>query len=289
MPGRYIQFKDADYTELRRKLLRTKGSDEQRHFLDAVRESTLPKYLNERLEVEGTKAVPLSPEPLTEDEFKEPPSDTEQRLYRAWSALTPSITCRTTFWAHLTCRHVEARLIHSPYLAANGDATIESGAERIDIALYETGAEADKLLDGCVRTVLRKLGGIREARGARTVYVDCPFARAWWREHLVQQIAGHNEDLADDVRYVFHVSQTYWEKIVDRVVSRNSTFGSFEVRNALLRRLAEMLRDPSSPMARTANLVHVCRQVAAQQGVRELSVLSGTELADVIDKVLQPD
>ena len=165
---------------------------------------------------------------------------------------------------------------------------MESGAERIDIALYETGEAANKMIDGCVRTVLRKLGGIREARGARTVYVDCPFARAWWREYLVQQIAGRDDDLANDVRFVFHISQTYWEKIVDRIVSRNSTFGSIEVRNALLRRLAELLRDSASSMGRTSNLIRACRQVAAQQGVRELSVLSNHELDQVLDQILRP-
>ena len=35
-----------------------------------------------------------------------------------------------------------------------------------------------KTSTACVRTVLRRLGGLPEVRGNRSVYVDCPFARA---------------------------------------------------------------------------------------------------------------
>ena len=279
----YMQFEDASYTNLRKKLLSVKGSDDQRAFLQRVRTAGgLPKFLRETLREIGTKSVPLTPEPLTEDEYGMPPPDTEQRLYRAWSALTPSVACRTTFWTHLTCRHIEAGRIESDYLAANGSPSV-CGAERLEFALLDTTEQADKLVDDCVRTVLRRLGGLREARGNRTVYVDCPFARAWWREYLNRQISGDNEALAEDVRRVFRVSQTYWEKFVDRIVSRNSTFGSIEVRNALVRRLAVSLRFPDSKMHKTRNLVHACRQVSAQQGVRELSVLDPGELDELFD------
>lgn len=288
MSQSYTQFEDADYTSLRRKLLRAKGSEDQRDFLRRVRdEKGLPRLLRETLREVGTRSVPLAPEPLTEDEYGTPPPDTEQRLYRAWSALTPSVACRTTFWTHLTCRHIEAGRIEPDYLAANGNPSV-SGAERIDLALHDTTGQADKLVDDCVRTVLRRLGGLREARGNRTVYVDCPFARAWWREHLNRQISGDDAALAEDVRRVFRVSQTYWEKLVDRIVSRNSTFGSIEVRNALVRRLAVDFRDPDSKMHKTSNLVHACRQVSAQQGARELSILDPGELDELLDGVVLP-
>ena len=284
----YIEFKDTDYTKLRRDLLRTKGSDKQRLFLAAVRERTsFCRYLRDSLEETGAKRVPLVALPLTDNEYKAPPPDTEERLYRAWSALTPRVACRTTFWAHLTCRHVEAGRIEPVYLASNGNPSA-CGAERIDRVLSGTGEKASKPIDDSVRTVLRRLGGIPEARGNRTVYVDCPFARAWWREYLVRQIAGDDESLARDIRRVFRVSQFYWEKIVDRIVSRNSTFGSMEVRNALVLRLARVLRDPESRMRTVKNLEQVCREVSAQQGIRELSVLSEAELGEVLDPILQP-
>ena len=187
----------------------------------------------------------------------------------------------------MTCRHVERGHIQSVYLASNGSPSA-CGAERIDRVLRGTGENANKPIDACVRTVLRRLGGIPEARGNRTVYVDCPFARAWWREHLVRQIAGDSEAFAQDVRRVFRVSQTYWEKIVDRIVSRNSTFGSMEVRNALVRHLAELLRDPDSSMRVVKNLEHACRQVSAQQGIRELSILDDAELAELLGGILRP-
>ena len=40
---------------------------------------------------------------------------------------------------------------------------------------------------------------------------------------------------------VLRINQTYWEKIIDRIVSRNSTFGSEEVRAAFILALAELV------------------------------------------------
>ena len=74
--------------------------------------------------------------------------------------------------------------------------TCQLAAERIDRALMETGDEQPKMMDRTVRAVLRRLGGLPEVRGARSVFVNCPFARAWWREHLVKQIAQGDPRLA---------------------------------------------------------------------------------------------
>ena len=90
----------------------------------------------------------------------------------------------------MTFRHIEEGRIESSFLAANGGGNV-TGAQRIDAALNaSTGRGGDaSLLDRCVRTVLRRLGGLPEARGNRSVYVNCPLARAWWRERLVAEVA----------------------------------------------------------------------------------------------------
>ena len=286
-PIPHKELKDSDYTRVRRNLLRIKGGPLQRDFLKAVRNNqTFLNYIRLEISTEGSYELPLSPDPMTEDEFKMPPADTETRLYESWAELTPRIACRSTFWANFTCRHIEAKKINAVYLAANGG-NMSGGAERIDRALMETGEKQPKMMDSAVRTVLRRLGGIPEARGNRSVYVNCPFARAWWRERLIEQTAQGDTRLAGQVRKVIRISQNYWEKLIDRIVSRNSTFGSLEVRNAFLQTLARFIAaNPGTALRKTKVLERTCRRITVHQGTRELSILDDAELVAIMDAVV---
>ena len=288
----YSEFDSGDYTRLRRSLIRksAKGSPAQREFLRAARESRrFLAYMTDAVRVrEGVELQPLA-ERMSEAEFANPPSDTEKRLFEAWRPLAPRIACRTEFWARVTYRHIEEGRIESAFLAANGTGNV-SGAQRIDAALSATGAGATPLLDGCVRAVLRRLGGLPEARGNRSVYVNCPLARAWWRERLVAEVAANEgEPLEREVRAVVHPeSQQYWEELVTSVVSRNSVFGSVTVRSILIRTLAKILdQNPKSTLRTADGLKQVCRSVSAIQASRELSVLPVEEVTGLINKVVQ--
>lgn len=280
------ELSDADYSRFRKSLLREKGSGRQRDFLGAVRASN--DFLD-RLSViptVGTNNVSLAPEQMTEEEYKNPPSDTEQALYLSWSNLTPSIACRSTFWAQLTLEHVRNGRIESVFLAANGSNL--SGAERIDSVLRDTTARAPQQVDSCVRTVLRRLGGLPEVRGNRSVYVDCPFARAWWRERMVEEASNGDMHTALLVRSVIRIHQTYWEKLIDRIVFRNSTFGSREIRNSFVRALARFLHsNPKSSLKDTKNLQTLCRRATALQGSRELSILDDRELDTLMVRIVE--
>ncbi|MDD9982586.1 MAG: hypothetical protein OXU81_14720 [Gammaproteobacteria bacterium] len=283
----FKELKDSDYTQMRRNLLRFKGSDHQKEFLLKVRDSAAFLECFASIPTVGTTDAALAPYPMTEDEYKDPPSDTEHTLYTAWSALTPSTACRSTFWANLTLAHVREGLVQSVYLAANGG-NLPGGAERIDFVLRDATAQGPKRIDSCVRTVLRRLGGLPEVRGNRSVFVDCPFARAWWRERMVAQAGNGDEQRAVRVRRVVRIHQTYWEKLVDRIVFRNSTFGSTNIRNALLRALAEFLQaNPESSLGTSKSLQRLCRRATAYQGSIELSVLSDAELEALMTSVVQ--
>ena len=282
------EFDDAGYSRFRRKLLRTRGGTEQRDLLSALRDDAeFLHAVQSEVITQGSEDPALYPEALTESEFKQPPATTEAGLYRAWANLTPRIACRTTFWANLTCRHIETGRIHATYLAANGGPG-DGGAERIDRVLLEKGDSAANQIDRCVRTVFRRLGGLPEARGNKSVYVDCPLARAWWRERLVSEVSRGEPDCAEDVRDVTRVNQTFWEELVVLVVSRNSVLGSQEVRDEFIRSLADLMgNEPQTPMRIAGNLRAACRMVGAIQASRELSVLAEGELRALMDEVIQ--
>lgn len=273
-----VELSDTDYSKFRKELLRVKGSDCQKQFLKIVRDTAAFLDHVSSIPTDGAAGPALAPERMTESEYKDPPASTEQTLYTSWSALPPAVACRSTFWAKLTIEHIKAGRIQSVYLAANGG-NLPGGAERIDFVLDDTTGQGPKRIDDCVRTVLRRLGGLPEVRGNRSVYVDCPFARAWWRERMVNQAANGNTQMTAVVRAVIRTNQTYWEKLIDRIVFRNSTFGSENIRNAFLRALALFVQsNPASELTSSPELQRLCRRVATYQGSRELSILSDSEL-----------
>lgn len=281
-----MELSDTDYSKFRKELLRVKGSRRQKQFLGVVRDTAAFLDHVSSIPTDGTVAPALAPERMTESEYKDPPASTEQTLYTSWSALPPAVACRSTFWAKLTIEHIKARRIQSVYLAANGG-NLPGGAERIDFVLDDTTGQGPKRIDDCVRTVLRRLGGLPEVRGNRSVYVDCPFARAWWRERMVNQAASGNTQMTAVVRAVIRTNQTYWEKLIDRIVFRNSTFGSENIRNAFLRALALFVQsNPTSELTSSPELQRLCRRVATYQGSRELSILSDNELDALMGTVV---
>ena len=274
----FMELSDTDYSSFRKELLRVKGGDRQKQFLKIVRDAATFLEHVSSIPTDGTVNPALAPEQMTESEYKDPPASTEQALYTSWSALTPAVACRSTFWAKLTIEHIRAGRIQSVYLAANGG-NLPGGAERIDFVLADATGQGPKRIDDCVRTVLRRLGGLPEVRGNRSVYVDCPFARAWWRERMVNQAANGNAQTAAVVRTIIRTNQTYWEKLIDRIVFRNSTFGSENIRNAFLRALAQFVQsNPTSELTSSPGLQRLCRRAATYQGSRELSILSDSEL-----------
>ena len=119
------------------------------------------------------------------------------------------------------------------------------------------------------------------------MYVDCPFARAWWRERMVEQASHGDPEVAAQVRRVVRVNQTYWEKLVDRIVFRNSTFGSANIRNSFIRVLGRQIaRNGPSDLSTTSALQRLCRRATAYQGTRELSILSNPELDTLMQTVV---
>ena len=280
------ELTDSDYSAFRTALLKERGSLRQRDFLAKVRDTSQFLDHMSSLATVGIKDADLAPYPMTESEFKDPPADSEQALYKSWSALTPAIACRSTFWANLTLEHIRHQRIESVFLAANGG-NLPGGAERIDFALSDDTSQGSQRVDSCVRTVLRRLGGLPEIRGNRSVFVDCPFARAWWRERMVEQAANGDNQVAAQVRTVLRTNQTYWEKLIDRVVFRNSTFGSTNIRNSFVRVLGHhLVSNGSADISNTANLQRLCRLATAYQGTRELSILSHDELDSMMHTVV---
>lgn len=276
----FSELSDQKYTTLRRSLLREKGSPLQRELLEQTIESGgFVRFLNDLVPMDEGESLPSVPEAMTENEFKEPPSDTESAIYECYKAVSPAIACRPTFWGAVTLSNIMSHHLEATFLACNGG-SLPSGRARIEYALRRGN---DKEIDSCVRTILRRLSGLPEARGNRSVYVDCPIARAWWREYLCNKICETTSMDRAEVLGVLRISQQYWEEVVSLMVSRNSVLGDRRLRDVLVAQLAMIKSEaPDNEVLRSKCLRTLCRLLGIRGAWQEYSALSMEELGTLI-------
>ena len=277
---KFEEFEDASYTSLRRELIRSKGSDQQREFLSVLRSSSdYSEWMRSRVKTESGEKLPILEENLTEAEFKEPPRSTERQIFEFWKEIPPASACRVTFWGFMTLRHIEEGRIQSSFLAADNKAA-SGGLERIERVL-KTGSE--KEIDSAVRAVLRRMGGLPEARGNKSVYVNCPFARAWWRRYVANEVRENTGAVLRDVIKVLGSSQQYWENLIVFVVSRNSVVGDVKVRTALIWALSEFVDEEKNMYLFQANrLGTMLRLIGIRSAQQELGVFPIEELKELM-------
>ena len=287
------QLDSQRYSEFRAALLRDKGDTEQRKFLNAVRDRNEFLELMDRIPTIGTRTVPILPTRLTEDEFQNPPASAEERLYQEWKNLTPAIASSPAFWASVTLDHIRSHdqnrqpIIDASYLAGN-DLAGQSSLERIDRALKATGDKASKQIDDCVRTIFRQLGGLPQARGNKSVYVDCPLARAWWRERLILRAKNHTQLSARTIGLAIRKTKSHWEQVVVAMVSRNPILGMAHAQDALILSLASIFNSPPSPHVRQAydRIQKICQRLCFIGASKEFGVLDFSEIRNIADEIV---
>ena len=284
-PAPFRRYREAPYRGRQKALLQVKGGPLQEEFLESVRDrEAFVEYMS-ALPTAGTQEVPLWEEPISEADFRALPAELELSLYRRWAHVPADVARRSGFWGYVTTRHIAAGRIDSTHLTATAQLP---NASAIDLALAEG---APKKIDRCVRDALRRMGS-KPARGRRSLYADCMFGRAWWRERLVEEATS---ELADGVRALFRISgKSLWEKLIARLIDKDgvSVFGPLDtpndVRGALFLALAGHLAErPGSPLAQRHQLKHLFREIATYQGTSGLGPAEDPELVRVIGALVE--
>ena len=287
----YAERQEGAYTAFtapRGRLLVEKGGQFQHQFLSAAKSpDSFVEFMDEEVGTKPGKEMPVFNQPLTEQSFKEMTADQEEAAFAAWRNVPPRVTCRAAFWAEVTIQHIKAGVIQEAFwLAANGRRN-ESGEERIDRAMQTEGATGAKLMDECVRTILRRMSGLPSVRGNRSVFVNPSFGRAWWRERLVSRVA--SRDGSESKRALSNVvrsGQEYWEKLVSMIVSRGSVLGSVDVQDALVNALAKHLQtQKKSPLRQANSLQAFLRRFSNIAASRELGVLEFAEIGELAERL----
>ena len=289
----YAELDEVKCATFHRDLIREKGGAAQIEFLDAIREGDkFVKYTRAKAPTVNGESVAIVPGGLlTEQSFKDPPKNVERMIYDSLRDVPPRVACRVSFWAEVTLRHIEEGAIADPrWLVANGGQT-ETGAERIDKALAEKDQDRrNRRIDDCARTALRRMSGLPAARGNRSVFVDAPFARAWWRERLVSRILERGAVVEERISLldVVRQNQTYWERLATMIVSRGSVLGSVNVQDAFINSLAKRFREyPDTTLRNNARtLTNALRRFSAISAARELGALEFSEIGAIADELL---
>ena len=212
-----------------------RGGEAQREFIRLVAQD--PEAFCRLVRSWGLQVGVTPPVPeirLSEREFTDPPWSTECVIATTWAAVPTNLAARPETWTRINVEMIEQGRIKSSYLAANGSG--QSGRGRIAFALKGTDAQQ---VDACVRTVLRRLGGVIEARANRTAFLDCPLAKAWWRHRYATEAYANFgrepvEVLSAALRPTFR-----WEPLVEAMVSKLTVIGDSAIRPAVVQCLAE--------------------------------------------------
>jgi len=274
---------DSSYLKFRKSLLVSKGSDLQREFLGSMhkREDFL-NFITSNVEKDAGDEIPLLTHVYSEREIRNFPISVEKKIYEFYKAYPFSTTVRTGFWGMLTVALVKEEKLDPSFFAHNGDG---DGRRRLYNVCHNGD---DKSIDRCVRDVLRRMGGLPEVRGTRSVMSNCTFGRAWWRGYYAADISGRYSDISyEDVASVFRASAEYWERFVNLLTSRNSILGDSLTRDVLIRVLAAISDKENDVIFHVASLSLICDFIGTRSVWQELSVLPERDLREIIEKEIE--
>lgn len=228
--------KGAELTRRREKLARAAGSEDQQAFLawfDKIEKKDVGPPLQFR----------PSDRPLTGQEVSDPPLSTERGNFDLLRNLPPRLAALPSFWTSYQVEMVRRGLIDPADLARRPGGTSQTGRAILQKAIRQKAArrksKKKNLLDQCIRTILRQLGGLPEERGYVTVFMDCRLSRSWWRGHISHQVA---EDIGLDVESVWEflrLPDGAWDQLAQYSVKKLTVVGDRNIRSALIARLME--------------------------------------------------
>ncbi|MBF2760293.1 MAG: hypothetical protein ISN28_08470 [Ectothiorhodospiraceae bacterium AqS1] len=206
-----------------------RGGDIQRHFLAKARDNSWD--FCEIIRKWGLQEGDEPPVPIrkwSEKELIDPPSYTEEIIVEIWKDLTLAEASKPGTWFSIHLAMMEKGMIHSSYFAAEHGRT---GRDHISDVL--DGNDRDDKIDRCVRLILRRLGGVLE-RGKRTVYENCPVARAWWRYRYAKEANGiferqETKDLSNLLR-----KKPVWNSLIPAMTSSLTLIGDSKIRPSLV-------------------------------------------------------
>ncbi len=203
----------------------------------------LGSYLRRKLQIGRYETIGAPPFPRAElapAEFLQLSAELETELAEAWlGPVGPGLASQPLFWT----------LCHLEWLE---EGRFGVTGKRLHEAFLLGGGGSGRPRERETRNFLRRTGGLHAARGARSVFSDCPLARAWWRHRLAEEVerAGSWRTPRATASHVFGADNQAWEQLATsslRARTWHSTcINQPRVRAAIVKRLAERFEQTGS-------------------------------------------
>lgn len=263
------RYHAESFSAFRRQAIASPGSPLQIEILETMREISREEFIGwlsgkikeSGVEIEHAIEGDIEPEmpakQLSARIFIGPPDDNANRKYNPreemwskWQNLPIKDACSPAVWGYIVSRMIENKIIPKPYnLMANAKDAKSDGLAEIDAALRaarkqkskdKDGESDDKAnkVDSCVRAVLRRLCGLPEERATRSIYQDCPPARAWWQRYISEQVAVTLGKATEAVQSVL-INPTVWGILTEAMASRLTVIGDRNIRDGIMLFLLE--------------------------------------------------
>ena len=226
--------------------------------------------------------VPKVGHKYTSKEISEPPYSTENTLYKRLNMLDPRSAALPAFWTTYQIELVRRNMIEPSYFAAQRGIA-QSGYQRIDRARRKYEEEGDsKNLDSCVRTILRRLGGLDVARGKASLFIDCIMARGWWRGYIANQV---HEDVgisSEKIWQILRLPTAPWDEMMYHCVRRLTSLNFRSVRSAYIAHLYDSKIDQENSRVRQSKSVDVIKNLGVLGSNVVMGVLTSNEIRDLL-------
>ena len=286
----FVEFDSAHLATMRNALIKKNTTDKQIEFIrEFCVKGSFEKWVQRTLlkDFKNLDASEVLQEKLSESEFTNMSRAVERQVGVTWKSLTLNVASNSSFWGVVTTNHILNGVIEPSYLAAEPTNRI-SGLQRIEDAM--AGGDKEEV-DKVTRTILRRFCGLGEARGPlRSIRSNCSFARAWWREMMIDEtvrLTGADEVA---VAHTLHKSQEFWEKVANLLMLTGASFGDEKVRVAFICALSKYENsDRYKKLFLSKGLIDRCREklcmhsVSQEFGVYEIDDLVEYMINEIVE------
>ena len=179
----------------------------------------------------------------SEGEFQHPPWESSLEAMNSLKAFKPNELCHPPTWFAIHAKCVEKGFLKRSWFAYAHHKP--DGQRNITQACQSNN---EKTIDGCLRDILRHLGGI-VIRYTRSVYLDCPTASMYWRCHMIREVKKHRKlakTVPDKDLYKCLSESAVWRQLVEAATTRKTLIGESRIRAAFIVFMAEKLRHMKS-------------------------------------------
>lgn len=292
------RYRADAFRQFQKAMMKVRGGEMQVELLQAAKEQSgndFANWLEAKMRqcagsdniIIGDEEPPLPRAPVkyTAPEFIEPTSVTIRYMCDAWQTLTPGVACRAPVWAYIVVRMIAADMIKPHYLITATNRTKTDGSEEIGAALNTAGDKRAQAIDKCVRAFLRRLSGLLE-RGARSIYQNCPPARAWWQNHIAME-AVQNAGCEEKPTIKLLKAPLVWELLSDKMASQLTVIADLNLRDGIIM----FLQSDSGARFRgdKKTLNSLLRGIGIMSAWRALGIFPPKEVEEILRTEIAPN